>query len=333
VRYFVTYFDRNFLARALALHASLKRNVKDFRLYALCWDEAALQGAKAMAQKEIVCVTPQQLEAFEPRLAKARPGRSLVEYYFTCGPALIEYVFSLDPAIDLLTYLDADLFFFSDPEPVFDELGDGSVGLVPNRFAYAKEKMVLSGLYNVGFNMFRRDAQGLACLHWWKESCIEWCYDFVQGDRYADQKYLYEFPGRFPGVKVIRHPGADLAPWNLAGHVLGSRDGRVEVDGKPLIFFHFSEFREITPWLFNTNLGKVGLRLRPFLKRNIFLPYLRELRSYQGSVAATIRNEGFRDPLWLRAARQVRTFWKLALKGAYIIDWSWMKRHVRLCSL
>jgi hypothetical protein len=236
----------------------------------------------------------------------------------------LEYVFSLAPAIDLLTYLDADLFFFSSPEPIFEEFGAASISLVPNRFSPSyRRKNERGGLYNVAWNTFRRDENGLACLRWWKERCIEWCYDYAEEGRSADQKYLDEWPQRFQGVRIISHPGADLAHWNLAGHVLRVQEEGVLVDGRPLIFFHFSGFREVTSWLFNTNLGQSSVRLDPILKKYIFLPYLSELHKHgKLPVGRTIRNEGFRDPWWLRSLRKVRAAVKLLLNGAYLIDWS-----------
>jgi hypothetical protein len=40
-----------------------------------------------------------------------------------------------DPALEAVTYIDADIAFFSDPQPVFDEMGEDSVMIVPHRFA------------------------------------------------------------------------------------------------------------------------------------------------------------------------------------------------------
>jgi hypothetical protein len=74
------------------------------------------------------------------------------------------------------------------------------------------------GIYNVGWVSVRRCEEGIKALRWWRERCIEWCHDFVDGDRFADQRYLDRLPGLFPHVHVIQHLGANLAPWNRVFH-------------------------------------------------------------------------------------------------------------------
>ena len=46
-------------------------------------------------------------------LIEAKQNRTLVEYYWTLTPFFIKYLFENKTNIDFLTYLDADLFFFS----------------------------------------------------------------------------------------------------------------------------------------------------------------------------------------------------------------------------
>ena len=90
---------------------------------------------------------------------------------------------------------------------------------------------------------FRRDERGLAALRWWHDRCVEWCYLRLEDGKFADQKYLDDWPERFQGVHVLRHPGGGLAPWNLDRHTLSREDGQVLVDGEPLVFFHFHRVR------------------------------------------------------------------------------------------
>ncbi len=320
LRYYCTYFDKVYLARALALHASLKKHAGAFRLYVLCWDNDSIQGLKDAGLDNVVIIAPQQVETFDTRLVKARQGRSPVEYYFTAGPAFMDFIFTLDPQIDLLTYLDADMYFFSSPEPIYAELGGASVGIIAHRFAPHLEKRKRFGLYNVGWVSFRRDKNGLDCLRWWKDRCIEWCYDYLDGSRFADQKYLDEWTNRFKGVLVITHPGANLAPWNIANYKIELIDRQVMVDGQPLIFFHFQGFREIRPWLFDSNLGSSGVRLNSFLKNSIFRPYLEDLHQHMlnQSVVRSGRNFGFRNP-WIQKTRKFLKVVFALITGSCII--------------
>jgi hypothetical protein len=55
-----------------------------------------------------------------------------------------------------------------------------------------------------------------------------------------NQGYLNLWPERYGQVHIVQHPGSNLAPWNVDGHVLARDSGRIAVDGQPLIFYHFS---------------------------------------------------------------------------------------------
>ena len=91
---------------------------------------------------------------------------------------------------------------------------------------------------------FRRDETGLAALRWWRARCLEWCYDRAEDDKFGDQAYLNDWPERFSGgVRVLRHPGAAVGPWNADRSSLERRDGRLTVKGQPLIFYHYSTIR------------------------------------------------------------------------------------------
>lgn len=72
------------------------------------------------------------------------------------------------------------------------------------------------GTYCVEFNTFVNDARGRAVLDWWAEQCLNWCFytPDVDAPAYGDQKYLNEFPKRFPGVFVCEDWGVGMAPWN-----------------------------------------------------------------------------------------------------------------------
>src|SRR5207237_5145326 len=102
-----------------------------------------------------------------------------------------------------------------------------------------------SGIYTVGWVSFRRDADGLACLRWWRERCLEWCRDRHEDGRFADQKYLDDWPTRFEGVRVLQHKGANLAPWNLSNVTVQIREGRIQADEEPLLFFHFHGLKQV----------------------------------------------------------------------------------------
>lgn len=277
MRYFCTYFDARFLPRALALIESLRRWCPEFRLWALCMDEGCYETMRRLGLPEVELISLPELEQGDSALLEAKKDRSRLEYYFTCTPSLPLHVLRQHPDVGLITYLDADLFFFSDPQPLFDQLGSGSVGIIPHHFSHRVADRVRFGKFNVGWISFRRDEDGLACLRWWREQCLEWCYARVEGERYADQKYLDQWPRRFRNVRILDHKGANLGPWNLASYRVTERDGQIRVDDDPLIFFHFSSFLRVAPWLYNTNLSSWHVRPYTVVRRRVVGPYIATL--------------------------------------------------------
>ena len=262
--HFCTYFDANYLTRAIALYRSLERYAPAFTLWALCMDDEAYETVDGLALPGLRPIRLADLEAADPELLAAKDTRTRIEYYFTCSPAYPRFLMRSHPEIDLITYLDADLLFFSSPEPIFTELGEGSVLIVPHRYAVESAELEIYGRFNVGLVGFRNDERGHAILERWRAQCIEWCYDRAEGERYADQRYLDEWPGQ-PGVVVLENPGAGLAPWNAMTHAVDIATDPPTVDGHALVFYHFAGVRQVGRGLWDTRsdqYGVIGRRVR-----------------------------------------------------------------------
>lgn len=217
------------------------------------------------------------LEAENKELKAVKKDRSKIEYYFTCTPSLPLFILNNWPEVDTITYLDADLFFFADPAPIYNEFSGHSIAIIPHRFPPNLRSHEQHGIYNVGYLSFKRNQRASTCLRWWRDKCIEWCYDRVENNRYADQKYLDDWPTRFPGVVEIRHKGANLAPWNISNYTLRKSTDGVHVDDDPLIFFHFHGFHQIAKWLYDPNLAAYKVKPDQTIKQGIVKPYIQAL--------------------------------------------------------
>src|SRR5207244_2361544 len=129
----------------------------DFRLHAFCMDEESLRFLQSLRLPHLVAVPLKDLERYDPALLSVKPTRTTVEYFWTATPSVCLYVLDREPDVAEVTYLDADLLFFSDPAPLFAERGDDSVMIVPHRYAPQWESLAgESGTYNVQFMSFRR---------------------------------------------------------------------------------------------------------------------------------------------------------------------------------
>ena len=242
-REFCTLFDSNYLFKAVAMHNSLRQFCPSFHLTAFCFDDLAVETIERLGLPGISTVPLAELEGHDAELLSIKESRSSVEYCWTATPALPLYVFDTRPELNEVTYLDADLLFFADPEPLFDEMGNESVLITPHRFAPEYLHQMRNGVYNVQFLTFRRDESGLSCLHWWHDRCVEWCYHRFEDGKLGDQKYLDDWPERFEGVHVLRHKGGGLAPWNITQYEVHNVNADIFVDEEPLIFFHYRGVR------------------------------------------------------------------------------------------
>lgn len=248
--HFCTYFDSGYLVRGLALYQSLREHAGEFRLYVLCFDDQVHDFLSRQRYPEVVPISLATLEQKDGELAGCKSNRSRVEYFFTCTPVLPLYILENFPGVEMVTYLDADLYFFSSPAPIFEELGSDSILIIGHRFSARHRYRENLGRYNVGFLSFRNDEHGRSCLAWWRERCIEWCYDKVEEGRFADQKYLDSWPQLFPGVCDLQHRGANLAPWNIDSITVRKKGGDLFVEGDRLVFYHFHGFDRLSPVIY-----------------------------------------------------------------------------------
>lgn len=278
-RDYCTYFDHRYLPRGLALMESMMAHDRTARFHVLALDESCADILGRLGNPNIAVVPLAELEAADPELLAVKPGRSLVEYYFTLTPCLPRYLLRKHgAAITAITYLDADLWFFADPETVWREIGDASVAVTPHRFSPERQHLKKYGLYNVGWVTWRNDAEGRRCLEDYRGNCLEWCYDRLEDDRFADQKYLDAWPGRYAGVRALEHPGINAAAWNVNSHQLSDVDGVLMIGDRRLVFWHYHALRERPDGLWLHNIDDATVKRHPLLLDRVYTPYILRLK-------------------------------------------------------
>lgn len=270
------------MSRGLALYESVRRHCGEFQMDILCLDDATLKTLTAMNLPGCRLTPLAELEAADPALPKVKSDRTIAEYCFTMKSCLVKYLMARIPAGEILSYVDSDLYFFSNADPLFAEIEKGSIAIIPHRFSKEFAHKVQHGIYNAGWVSFRNDEKGNACNNRWREQCLEWCYDRIDEEhRQADQGYLDDWPERFPGVVVVQHLGANLAPWNVGQYAVRNDGGRVTVDGQPIVFYHFHAMRTVTERLFDSQLSKYAVNATPELNESVYQPYLDELQAIE----------------------------------------------------
>lgn len=276
-RHFCTCFDLCYAAAGIAMLRSLRRHGQPSKITVLCLDGALAPLLEAEFGGEIERLSLAELEEAQPDLRGIPPHDEPWERYAMLKPFLIEHLLlKLEPDATL-AFVDADLFLFADPGPLFGELAGSSVAISPHRFNPATEHLRVYGRHNAGFSLWRPDAAARALVREWRDQCAAWCRNRAEPDgRFMDQGYLNSWPERHPGVVVLGHPGENLAPWNVGSHHLAFDGNRVRVDGCALIFFHFSGVCLAKDGRWGTFYAFDAMRQDVVLER-IYRPYLRTL--------------------------------------------------------
>jgi hypothetical protein len=285
MRHFCTLFDRNYAARGLALHRSLMRHCEDFVLHVLCLDAATREALSALSLARIELVDIETLEIWDPGLREARGNRTALEFYFTCKPVLLGYLIQRYPHVSRVDYLDADLGFFANPALLDEEVAGSPVALSPHRFSERHSAQARYGAFNAGWLSVSGDADGRRFIEWWRALCMEWCRMVVEDTRFGDQKYLDRVPALFPRAVQLRHPGANLAPWNIDAARIGLTRHGVQVDERPLVFYHFHGIKRMLFGIYESGLHEYGVELTAATRKGIYRPYLKDLLACQRQIA------------------------------------------------
>ena len=257
-----TLFDSLYMDKGLVLYDSLKKCAKDFELYVLCMDEKCYKVLSDIREEKLKPI--QLVDVENEKMLLAKSNRSISEYCWTCSSRLVQYILETYSPI-CCTYIDADMFFYHDPQILVDEMlsAGKSVMMVPHRFTKRNEHLArIVGTYCVEFNCFKNDNAGLWVLNHWHNNCLTCCRRLRDGIHYGDQKYMDEWPLLFPDVvHVCKHPGAGIAPWNIELYKeLNPKDWTFSYDADKerylMLFFHFQGISYVSHKIVKTSIKR-----------------------------------------------------------------------------
>ena len=212
-----TLFNSLYLDKGLALYESLEKVSNNFVLYVLAMDDKCYEIINDLKLQSLVPIKLSDFESEE--LLKVKLTRSVGEYCWTCSSNLIRYVIdTYEP--EYCTYVDADLYFYSDPYQIIQEMKQkkASVQVIGHRFNKREEKQrsFVVGKYCVEFNTFKNDKKGNELLNIWCKQCLDYCKIDGDGVHWADQKYKDKWCDDYYYCIETEHLGAGIAPWNIS---------------------------------------------------------------------------------------------------------------------
>lgn len=277
IRLYCIYCDHRYLPRAQALVQSLRAFGCHDEVWLYCLTPECHRGAEALAMDNVRLLDLADLEAAYPALQQVKAERTTLEYYYTCTPLVLDHAMKSRPDVDSVVYLDADLWFFDSPDRVFHVIGDAPVAIIPHNFPPRLQALERFGRFNVGWVSFRRTEEGMHCLEWWRDRCLEWCFGKPEGDRCGDQGYLNKFSEIAPNTRIITHKGCNTAPWNIENYRITERGGRIFVDEDPLLFFHFHGVHRAFGVFYFNGHRRYGAPLSRLMRSRLYRPYVAAL--------------------------------------------------------
>lgn len=242
-----TICSNNYLPGARVLMKSLARFHPDFSLFVGLADTRDPMPGLYDGPFEVVAAD----EIGIPGFKNFAFSYDIMEFNTAIKPFMFGYLFE-KMGFDRVIYFDPDILLFAPLDPIINAFDTGaSFVLTPHLREPAEGgsdpddiAIMRAGIYNLGFLGASRPLESLPLIHWWQRRLYRHCINAQDKGIFVDQKFMDLIPGFADNCRILRHPGLNLAYWNLGHTALGydGDDGKWTANGLPLIFFHFSGF-------------------------------------------------------------------------------------------
>jgi hypothetical protein len=189
----------------------------------------------------------------------------ILELNTSVKPSFLKYL--VVHGADKVIYFDPDIYVFQSVDLIYAALDDASIVVTPHilkptsdaEHVYEKD-FLGTGVFNLGFVAVSDSAQGRAFLDWWEQRCLDYGYQDLRSGLFVDQKWVNLAPCLFDRLHVVRHPGCNVAYWNLHERSISEGEGgylvsrSTSTEPVPLLFFHYSGYRPSAPDRLSTKL-------------------------------------------------------------------------------
>lgn len=268
---FVTLFDLAFAPQGLALYDSLNCNLDTFTLFVLCVDQTTYDYLSSLNRPSLIPVNLS--DHITTDLSSLRQKRTHTEFCWTLTPWSLTLIFNLFPSIQLLTYIDADMYCLRSPSKLLTDFWESDKSFLVTEHSYSPfcDNTSLSGRFCVQFLSVKRSS-GEIPLNDWKKRCLNYCSSkWISGRPFGDQGHLHDVYNQFAKhFYVVSDSPLFLAPWNI-GYYRHSDS----------IFYHFHGLRTITKRLILTSRG---YDIPDVAYHNIYSPYISLIKRYLATI-------------------------------------------------
>jgi hypothetical protein len=246
----LTIVSNNYLHYARTMLQSAQVYHTDASLYCVIVDAETNYAKAFISEFETISLADLKLPLGEAFIFQY----SVLELNTAVKPWAIECI--LARGHDLVVYVDPDIYFYQGMADIERSLLTGAdILLTPHLLAPLSDSKTPSeldirraGAFNLGFCAVKESPNTRAFLHWWQEKLTRNCVVDLENGIFVDQAWIDLVPGLFDKVGILRHPGCNVAYWNLAQRPIRKDvDGTYLIGNTPLIFFHFSGLDIVDP--------------------------------------------------------------------------------------
>lgn len=243
-----TICSNNYLMKALALKSSILSFGK-FSIYLVLADEMSDEiDYDALGFQKVITIDQLNITNLDWQLNHY----SIVEFNTSLKGEAFKYLFETIQT-EVIYYFDPDIKVFQ-PLDSFSPFFEGTSILltphilspIPHDELFPSENLFLNhGIYNLGFLGIRRTETSLYFLTWWCERLANKSIIDLKEGYFTDQIWFNLVPLFFEDVTILKHPGFNVAYWNLHERIISIDDVTFKVNKEEkLYFYHFSSFDE-----------------------------------------------------------------------------------------
>ena len=171
----------------------------------------------------------------------------IMELNTAVKPFFFEYLFR-NCGYEKVIYFDPDILILRELSHLFEILDSYSFILIPHFTSpipddgkhLSEIDIMKVGCYNLGFIGLANYGRVRGFLGWWQDRLLKYCFSAPEAGLFVDQKWVDLVPSMYDDVHILRHPGYNVAYWNLHERKIGRNNGEYYANSEPLFFFHFS---------------------------------------------------------------------------------------------
>jgi len=265
----------NYLAQAKTLYGSMQKSNPSWHFIIGLVDKNVNNVDLSFLGCEVLEVEKIGIDGFEDMVE----SYSIVEFLTSVKPFYFSYLFNIRPEAEKIAYFDPDIMVFEPLTDLENKLDVNDIVLTPHFTVpitdslMPTEKHVFdTGVFNLGFLAVKRSENTLNMLKWWERKLRYECILDLSRGYFVDQLWMNVVPTYFDKVLIDKYPGYNMAHWNLHERTLTETANGYEVNGVPLVFYHFSHYHPGRPAEIAAYHNRYTFESRPDLQK-IFKNY------------------------------------------------------------